>query len=48
MARFPACFISHGGGPWRRIANLRHSLATLETPLAHMPVVIGETPPPIP
>ncbi|MEO5620974.1 MAG: class III extradiol ring-cleavage dioxygenase, partial [Cypionkella sp.] len=44
MARLPTYFISHGGGPWPWIANMRQQLATLETALARMPQEIGETP----
>ena len=30
MPRLPTYFISHGGGPWPWLANMRQSLATLE------------------
>ena len=41
MARFPTYFISHGGGPWPWIENMRGMFSTLETSLAAMP---GELP----
>jgi aromatic ring-opening dioxygenase catalytic subunit (LigB family) len=44
MARLPTYFISHGGGPWPWIPQMRQQLATLETSLARMPQEIGETP----
>jgi aromatic ring-opening dioxygenase catalytic subunit (LigB family) len=44
MSRLPTYFISHGGGPWPWIANMRASLKSLETSLAHMPAEIGEKP----
>ena len=44
MPRLPTYFISHGGGPWPWIANMRQMLATLETSLARMPAEIGTTP----
>ena len=44
MTRLPTYFISHGGGPWPWIANMRASLATLETALARMQAEIGTTP----
>ena len=44
MARLPTYFISHGGGPWPWIPQMRTQLATLETALARMPQEIGEVP----
>ena len=44
MPRLPTYFISHGGGPWPWLANMRQSLATLEDSLANMPAEVGETP----
>ena len=44
MSRLPTYFISHGGGPWPWIPQMRQQLATLETSLARMPAEIGETP----
>lgn len=44
MARQPTYFISHGGGPWPWLANMRQMLATLETSLAHMPQELPEVP----
>ena len=44
MPGLPTYFISHGGGPWPWIPNMRQMLATLETSLARMPAEIGETP----
>lgn len=44
MARLPTYFISHGGGPWPWIANMRQMLASLETSLARMPSEIGTVP----
>ncbi len=44
MARLPTYFISHGGGPWPWLANMRQMLATLETSLAHMPQELPEVP----
>jgi aromatic ring-opening dioxygenase catalytic subunit (LigB family) len=44
MPRLPTYFISHGGGPWPWLPNMRASLATLETSLARMPAEIGTTP----
>lgn len=42
--RLPTYFISHGGGPWPWLANMRAMLANLETSLARMPQEIGTTP----
>ena len=44
MARLPTYFISHGGGPWPWIPNMRQMLHTLEVSLANMPAEIGEVP----
>jgi aromatic ring-opening dioxygenase catalytic subunit (LigB family) len=44
MAKLPTYFISHGGGPWPWLPNMRQMLATLETSLARMPEEIGEKP----
>lgn len=44
MAKLPTYFISHGGGPWPWLPNMRQMLATLETSLARMPEEIGEVP----
>ena len=44
MAKLPTYFISHGGGPWPWLPNMRQMLASLETSLAHMPAEIGTTP----
>ncbi len=44
MPRLPTYFISHGGGPWPWLPNMRTQLATLETSLARIPAEIGTTP----
>lgn len=44
MAKLPTYFISHGGGPWPWIPQMRQMLKNLETSLARMPAEIGETP----
>ena len=44
MARLPTYFISHGGGPWPWLPNMRQMLASLEVSLARMPAEIGEVP----
>jgi aromatic ring-opening dioxygenase catalytic subunit (LigB family) len=44
VARLPTYFISHGGGPWPWLPEMRKMLANLETSLANMPKEIGETP----
>ena len=44
MTRLPTYFISHGGGPWPWLPNMRQMLASLETSLARMPAEIGSTP----
>ncbi|MDE2445282.1 MAG: dioxygenase [Alphaproteobacteria bacterium] len=40
----PTYFISHGGGPWPWLPDMRKMLATLETSLANMSAEIGEKP----
>lgn len=42
--RLPTYFISHGGGPWPWMADMRQMLASLDTALADMPRQIGRTP----
>ncbi len=42
--RLPTYFISHGGGPWPWLPDMRKMLASLETSLANMPKEIGVTP----
>lgn len=44
MARLPTYFISHGGGPWPWLPQMRQMLRNLETSLARMPAEIGERP----
>ena len=44
MPKLPTYFISHGGGPWPWLPNMRQMLASLETSLARMPAEIGTTP----
>ena len=44
MPKLPTYFISHGGGPWPWLPNMRQMLASLETSLARMPEEIGTTP----
>jgi aromatic ring-opening dioxygenase catalytic subunit (LigB family) len=44
MARMPTYFISHGGGPWPWIPNMRQSLHSLEVSLAHMAKELPEVP----
>lgn len=44
MPRLPTYFISHGGGPWPWIPDMRKMLANLEVSLARMPDEIGEVP----
>lgn len=44
MARMPTYFISHGGGPWPWLPDMRRKLATLEQSLARMPEELGEVP----
>ena len=43
-ARQPTYFISHGGGPWPWLANMRASLHSLEVSLAHMPAELPQPP----
>ncbi len=40
----PTYFISHGGGPWPWLPDMRRMLATLEVSLARMPEEIGAVP----
>jgi len=40
----PTYFISHGGGPWPWLPDMRKMLAPLETALARMPAEIGVRP----
>ena len=42
--RLPTYFISHGGGPWPWLPDMRKGMALLEKSLAAMPAEIGETP----
>ena len=42
--RLPTYFISHGGGPWPWIPEMRQKLAPLEKALVNMPKEIGTTP----
>jgi aromatic ring-opening dioxygenase catalytic subunit (LigB family) len=42
--RLPTYFISHGGGPWPWIPDMRTMMRTLEVSLANMPQEIGVTP----
>ena len=44
MPKLPTYFISHGGGPWPWLPNMRQMLASLESSLARMPEEIGTTP----
>lgn len=44
MTRMPTYFISHGGGPWPWLANMRAMLKNLEVSLARMPSELPETP----
>lgn len=44
MTRMPTYFISHGGGPWPWIPDMRRGFATLETSLAAMPGELPEPP----
>lgn len=44
MSKLPTYYISHGGGPWPWIPNMRKMFANLETSLARMPAEIGTTP----
>jgi hypothetical protein len=42
--RLPTYFISHGGGPWPWLPDMRKMLRNLEASLADIPKQIGETP----
>ena len=42
--RMPTYFISHGGGPWPWLPDMRQMLKSLEVSLANMPKEIGVTP----
>ena len=42
--RMPTYFISHGGGPWPWLKDMREALKTLEVSLARMPDALPETP----
>lgn len=42
--RLPTYFISHGGGPWPWLPQMRAMLSNLETALARMPEEIGQRP----
>jgi aromatic ring-opening dioxygenase catalytic subunit (LigB family) len=42
--RLPTYFISHGGGPWPWLPEMREKMHTLEVSLANMPQEIGTTP----
>lgn len=42
--RLPSYFISHGGGPWPWLPDMRRMLASLEVSLARMPAEIGQVP----
>lgn len=44
MTRMPTYFISHGGGPWPWIPQMRAGFAPLETALANMPKELPEAP----
>ncbi len=44
MTRMPTYFISHGGGPWPWLPNMRAMLKNLEASLAHMPQELPERP----
>ena len=44
MARFPTFFISHGGGPWPWLPDMRKALANLEASLAAIPQQLPEKP----
>jgi aromatic ring-opening dioxygenase catalytic subunit (LigB family) len=44
MARMPTYFISHGGGPWPWLPDMRKMLASLEAALADMPRQLPEKP----
>jgi len=42
--RMPTYFISHGGGPWPWVPDMRRMLASLEVSLARMPSELPEKP----
>lgn len=42
--KLPTYFISHGGGPWPWMPDMRHSMRVLEAALKDMPRQIGVTP----
>lgn len=42
--RLPTYFISHGGGPWPWLPDMRKAMHSLEVSLANMSSEIGETP----
>lgn len=42
--RLPTYFISHGGGPWPWLSDMRAALAPLERSLARMPSELGQVP----
>ncbi len=44
MTKLPTYFISHGGGPWPWLPEMRAGMAPLEKALAAMPAEIGATP----
>ncbi len=44
MPKLPTYFISHGGGPWPWLPEMRAGMAALEKSLAAMPAEIGTTP----
>ncbi len=44
MAKLPTYFISHGGGPWPWLPDMRKMMAPLEASLANMSKEIGEMP----
>jgi aromatic ring-opening dioxygenase catalytic subunit (LigB family) len=44
MPKLPTYFISHGGGPWPWLPDMRKGMAALEKSLAAMPDEIGVTP----
>ena len=42
--RLPAYYISHGGGPWPYMDDMRQVMRELELALQDMPRQVGETP----
>lgn len=42
--RMPTYFISHGGGPWPWVQDMRTRFKALEASLARMPKEVGQTP----